>query len=133
MVQIVPMQKPIPTQPQQNSSNKVLGNKGEKIAKTYLLKKGYSFVAQNFRQPIGEIDLIFTKRISIIFVEVKSRSSSKFGNPEEAISKGKLSHIRKSAELFLIKNPQFQSFSPQIDVVAIDTATSEIRHWEAVY
>lgn len=110
-----------------------LGKAGEDLAKNFLLAKGYNFLTSNFSCKSGEIDLIFIYRVSIIFVEVKTRSNPNFGNPEEAVNKGKLKHLRKSAEIFLLQNSQYQNFQPRIDVVAIDLASKEVRHYEAVY
>jgi putative endonuclease len=54
------------------------------------------------------------------FIEVKTRSSEKFGFPEEAVSKNKLRHLQKAAEIFLTKNPQYQNCQLRIDVAAIE-------------
>lgn len=119
--------------PQPNNSKQVLGRKGEEIAKNYLVSKGLKHIESNFKCQSGEIDLIFIYRTSIIFVEVKTRTNPNFGNPEEAITKGKLSHLRKAAQFFLLRNPKYTDFSPRIDVVAIDLTTQDVRHYEGVY
>jgi len=119
--------------PQPNNFKQILGKKGEDIAREFLADKGYSFVEANFNCNSGEIDLIFTHRVSIIFVEVKTRTNLNFGHPEEAITRGKLSHLRKAAQIYLLRNPKYRDFSPQIDVVAVDMISAEVRHWEAVY
>lgn len=54
-------------------NRKLLGNRGEKIAKDFLLKKGYTLIAQNYRQGHLEIDLIFETSKQVVFVEVKTR------------------------------------------------------------
>jgi len=127
------MATPLQPNPQPNNFKQLLGKKGEDIASRLLLDKGYTFVQSNFRCDSGEVDLIFTYRINIIFVEVKTRTNPNFGHPEEAVTKGKLSHLRKAAQFFLLRNPQYQHYSPRIDVVAIDLTTNDVRHYEAVY
>ncbi len=66
--------------------NKILGNLGETIAENYLKKSGYNIVCKNFRCSIGEIDIIALNKNSLIFVEVKTRTSTKFGYPKEAVT-----------------------------------------------
>ncbi|PIP52799.1 YraN family protein [Candidatus Beckwithbacteria bacterium CG23_combo_of_CG06-09_8_20_14_all_34_8] len=133
MVQTIVMEKTLQNNNSSSNYNQKLGKDGEDIAKKLLLEKGFTFIDSNFSCNLGEIDLIFSHRITIIFVEVKTRTSNHLGNPEEAITKGKLSHLRKAAQFFLLKNPQYKNFQPRIDVVAIDLATKDVRHYEAVY
>jgi len=68
---------------------------------------------------LGEIDLIFQDKDILVFVEVKTRFSPLFGNPEEAVTKSKIRSIIKTAQCFKLKNPKL-SDSLRIDVVAID-------------
>ena len=64
----------------------ILGKKGETIAKEYLLEKSYSIVEKNWRYVKAEIDLIAQKEDVIVFVEVKTRSSNNYGDPESFVS-----------------------------------------------
>lgn len=84
---------------------KRLGNFGEKVAAEYLKKHGYTIRGRNFRCAFGEIDLVAEKEQTIVFAEVKTRSSDTFGTPAEAVSRKKQRHIWKSAELYLSENP----------------------------
>lgn len=73
------------------NSKKETGDIGEQTAKNYFLEKGYRFLASNFTYDKLEIDLVFEEPVKkiLIFVEVKTRSSLRFGAPEEAINKYK--------------------------------------------
>ena len=99
---------------------KSLGNLGENLALKHLQKnKGYKFIERNFRSKFGEIDLILQDKDVLVFVEVKTRFSQSFGNPEEAVTPWKIRSIIKTAQYFSLKHPKLPE-SIRIDVVAID-------------
>ncbi|MGF7431737.1 YraN family protein [Thermoanaerobacterium thermosaccharolyticum] len=100
-------------------NNKILGNLGESIAEKYLLKSGYVVVSKNFRCPIGEIDIIALNKNSLIFVEVKTRTSTKFGHPKEAVNYYKKNKIIKVAETFLSYNKKYTNYLSRFDVIEI--------------
>ncbi len=77
--------------------NQKIGRWGEEIASAYLQKRGYKFVDANVRTPYGEIDLILRLNEITIFVEVKTRTSTRYGYPEEAITPQKQQHMLESA------------------------------------
>ena len=115
-----------------NSRNIQLGKWGEQQAEKFLLEKGYQILTRNVRTPYGEIDLIAQKDEILVFVEVKTRSSRTYGNPEEAVTETKLTHMIDSAESYLQENTDsLQDW--RIDVIAV-TKTSgynpEIIHFE---
>lgn len=100
------------------TSNQALGAWGEQTARAYLEELGFSFVAENVRTPYGEIDLVMRKDTQTHFVEVKTRRSSRFGFPEEAVDEHKAAHLIDSAQSFLQEHPEYDT-GWQIDVVAI--------------
>lgn len=112
---------------------KNLGAWGEQTARNYLEELGFEFLYANFRTPYGELDLIMRKDEQIHFIEVKTRSSTQFGFPEEAVDQNKANHLIASAENFLQENPDLDS-GWQIDVVAIwvqkDRKKPEIKYFE---
>lgn len=75
----------------------IFGNQGEALAKKYLVKNKYKILETNYVNPIGEIDIIAQDKDTIVFVEVKARSSTKFGFPREAVTPFKQNKIRKVA------------------------------------
>lgn len=90
-------------------NTKILGNIGEAHAEAYLKKQGYKILERNFKNRIGEIDLIAEKGDVITFVEVKSRSSNKFGMPKDAVNFHKQFKIKKVAESYLLSAKKYYS------------------------
>jgi len=80
-----------------------IGKFGEDIASKYLQEKGYKIIERNYRTFLGEIDIISEYKGTIIFVEVKTRRSDRFGYPEEAINLNKQRKIIKNALCYLAK------------------------------
>ncbi len=117
-----------------------LGKRGEEIAARYLSDGGYRVVARNWRCPQGEIDLITSVDDEVIFVEVKTRSSLRFGHPFEAISVAKLARLRRLAMAWC----QAESEMPgrgrprriRIDVVAVIAPPGQepvVEHLKGVF
>lgn len=77
------------------------GSDGENAAAEYLIAKGYEVVARNYRCGRAEIDLIVKKKNWLVFVEVKTRSSSTFGFPEEFVGRMKEDLILMAAEQYM--------------------------------
>ncbi|WP_276620076.1 YraN family protein [Syntrophomonas wolfei] len=109
--------------------NRELGLWGEELAAQYLGKKGYKILERNFYTRYGELDLVCEKDDNIVFVEVKTRRSTRFGSPEEAITPRKMGNMKKAAILYLKSSPRF---FPEIsfDVVSIlvEDGKSRINH-----
>ena len=80
-----------------------IGKYGEELACKYLESKGYKIKERNYRTFLGEIDIICEYKKNIVFVEVKTRRSDKFGYPEEAINFIKQRKIIKNALCYLSK------------------------------
>lgn len=84
-----------------------VGEIGERAAVQFLSSSGYKILLQNFKSKTGEIDIIACHRDTIIFVEVKTRRSTLYGNPSEAVTYTKQRKIIKTALCYLkqINNP----------------------------
>lgn len=95
-----------------------LGRIGEDQAVIFLKRSGYSIVHTNYKTRIGEIDVIAKDGKVICFIEVKTRSSTRFGIPEEAVSLQKQRQISKSALLFLKQNKLLDN-PARFDVVSV--------------
>lgn len=80
----------------------VTGKQGEQEAENYLKRVGYRIVEKNFRSKIGEIDIIAIEGNELVFVEVKTRSSTFWGNPAEAIQSKKLHSIIRTSQYYLL-------------------------------
>lgn len=85
-------------------NNKELGDKGEAIASDYLQKEGYQIEARNYRYSRNEVDIIARKNDLMIFVEVKTRTSTYFGYPEESVTRRKAELIMQAAENYIFEN-----------------------------
>lgn len=100
-----------------------LGRKGEELAVAYLKSKGFRIIARNFRSKVGEIDIIACEKDTLVFIEVKTRWSIKFGLPEEAVTPWKLRSIVKTSQYFKMLHPELPE-SLRVDVVAISLLPS---------
>ena len=98
-------------------NNKHTGDKGETIAANFLQRKGFEILERNWRHKHLEIDIIASKNDKLFFIEVKTRTNTKFGLPEESITKAKMNHLKVGAEGYLALNPQWEKI--QFDVISI--------------
>ncbi len=96
----------------------LFGKKAEDFATDLLQKNGYKILERNFRSRFGEIDIIAQDRDTLVFVEVKARTSRRFGLPEEAVTPSKLWKIQKTAEYYSVTHPTLPK-KLRIDVVAL--------------
>ncbi len=81
------------------------GNNAEDLAEEYLRNLGYEIVARNYTISHNEIDIIAKEGNYLVFVEVRSKSGTGYGKPEESLSVGKRKQVRKAAEMYLMQNP----------------------------
>ena len=108
-------------------STKVQGDIGEELACKYLLQNGYKILERNFRIRGGEIDVIALDGETLVYIEVKTRTSYVFGKPEETITWRKLKFLERATKFYrakrknLIKLPDLE----RIDFVGVDLSDSE--------
>lgn len=107
-------------------NRRILGQKGEEIACKALEKDGYRIIEKNFRCRQGEIDIIAEDKGVICFIEVKARSSDRFGFPEEAVTHWKRKKLWTVAVVYLGKR-RIKSRDMRFDVVSVDLKTEEAR------
>lgn len=107
-----------------------IGERGELRAAEYLQNKGFYILERNYRTRRGEIDLICADDRYLVFVEVKTRSSTSFGMPCEAVTSVKQRKLVLAAQQWLYNHPT--ELQPRFDVVEIlvspDRSTCRIRH-----
>lgn len=70
---------------------------GEKLAGDFLKKRGYHILETNYRCREGEIDIVARHKDSLVFIEVRTKSSAEFGSPEESITPAKMEKLRATA------------------------------------
>ena len=113
-----------------------LGKTGETIASEYLMKNGYIILEKNYRNFLGEIDIIVKHKNEVIFIEVKTRKSNQYGYPEETIHLAKQKKIIKTASGY-ITGKMLKGKNYRFDVVLIyfskNNNIEKIRHIENAF
>lgn len=92
---------------------------GEKLACEFLGNNGYKIIERNFRCPGGEVDIIAQRQDTLVFIEVRTKSSRQFGSPEESITPTKMEHMRNVAAYYWQSRSNLPE-SWRIDVIAIE-------------
>jgi putative endonuclease len=115
---------------------RLLGDKGERLAARFLRQQGLRIIARNFKNHIGEIDLIALDGDQVVFVEVKTRKSTKFGQPVEAVGYAKQKKITQVA-LSYLKKHKLMERSTRFDIVGIiwpdGSKTPEVKHYRHAF
>lgn len=111
-----------------------LGQWGEATAASFLMENGFKIIAKNYRNWQSEIDLIATKDDMLIFVEVKTRTGTAFGMPEEFVNATKAKLIMRAAEQYIFdadweKDVRFDIVS----VLTLPDGSTDIRHIEDAF
>ena len=112
-------------------SNKSLGQYGEVLARQYLQAQGYRILEENFKNKLGEIDLIAQDGKTICFVEVKTRQSLKQGQPYEAVNPWKIRKLSQMALSYLKYKFHSLEIPSRFDVISIvqdKTGSPSIQH-----
>ena len=107
-----------------------IGAQGEADAKAFLVQKGAKILEANYRRPTGEIDIIARQGRTLLFVEVKRRSSLRYGRPSEAVDRQKQAHILRTAQLYLQEKGVVDT-PVRFDV--IEVLPGQIRHIENAF
>ena len=107
------------------------GVEGEARACSMLAKSGYTIRERNFRHRMSEIDIIAEKENCLIFVEVKTRSSSAFGHPEEFVSRNQQKKILEAAD-FYIEKQDWQG-DIRFDIISIIQGQDPVHLKDAFY
>ena len=106
-------------------NKRLIGSAGESAAAGALKKKGLHVLQRNFRRGPGEIDLIAQDGRTIVFVEVKQRTTVRYGQPAEAVNRTKQQRIVRTAMLYLAEN-NLDDVPVRFDIVEV--LPDEIRH-----
>lgn len=96
-----------------------IGRRGEDLAAAHLAQLGFEIVERNYRSRWGEIDIICRLGTLLVFVEVRAKTTYRFGTPEESINRVKMSRIRKTAMEYLRNNPAGRPVKLRFDVIAV--------------
>ena len=104
------------------------GSRFEQQACAFLQAQGLILIAQNWQQPkVGELDLIMLEKgqawSTLVFIEVRQRQRSGFGDAALSVTKNKQNKIIKAARYFLQQHPEYNDYECRFDVIAYDTNT----------
>ena len=94
-----------------------LGKKGEQLAVDYLISKGYTIVQRNYRFQKAEVDIIAKKEDTLAIIEVKTRSTSDFGNPQDFVKPKQIQRLVKAVDEYV--NVNNLDVEVRFDIIAI--------------
>lgn len=100
------------------NKKQIEGKFGEDKATKYLEGLGYEIICNNFRCMQGEIDIIAKDGRELVFIEVKTRTSKKYGEAKEAVHKNKQKHVLNAIKYYLYKN-NLEDAMVRIDVIEV--------------
>lgn len=113
-----------------------LGRSGEAVARSFLERKGFDFLAANWRCRSGELDLVMREDETLVFVEVKTRHGEDAGRAEEGLSIAQGRRILTAAEWFIGEHPELEAAIWRVDLVAVtldaNGAVERVTHWTDV-
>ena len=111
------------------TSQSSIGYWGEVQACHFLKQKGYFLVARNYRIGRAEIDLIFHHDGVCVFVEVKTRSGNRYGDPVDFVREVQKERILLSAQIFLQNRPKIEEIRFDIASIFGNRKRYELKHW----
>ena len=108
----------------------LMGRKGERLACRFLMKQGCDILARRFQARRGEIDLIALEGETLVFVEVKTRASSAFGDPWEFVGWEKQQSLQSAGEEFIVRY-DLGRYAYRFDIVSVlaPGAPRQEIHW----
>ena len=110
-----------------------LGKKGEQLAVNYLMNEGYKIVERNWRFQKAEIDIIATKEKMLISVEVKTRSTNDYGNPQDFVNPKKIKLMVLAMNEYILKNNL--DIELRFDIIAItkNKSSFNVEHFQDAF
>ena len=96
------------------------GARGEDLAATFLRRQGYRILERNYRCPLGEMDIIAREGKTVVFIEVKTRSTDRFGPPQAAVGPQKQRRMT-SVALCYLKARGWLEVPARFDIAAVST------------
>lgn len=110
-----------------------LGEKGEQLAVEFLQKEGYTILEKNWRFKKAEVDIIAQKKDMLVSVEVKTRTSNYFGNPQDFVNQKKIQLLVEAINEYVISKDL--DVEVRFDIIAIiqNKSTTQIEHLEDAF
>lgn len=113
-------------------NNKNLGDLGESIARKYLEKNGYLILDTNYRALGTEIDIVAKDLDELVFVEVKTRSSHRYGEAYEAVNEFKIKNIIQTSISYIEKN-MYYDLMVRYDIIEVYINEKKINHIKSAF
>lgn len=110
-----------------------LGKKGEALAQQYLEQNGYLILEKNWRLGPNEVDIIAYKDHEIVFVEVKTRTTDDFGDPEKFVTPAKQRAYIRMANNYVLRYEREEEVRFDIIAVVVNTAGCSINHLQRAF
>ncbi|WP_459210504.1 YraN family protein [Aquimarina rhabdastrellae] len=110
-----------------------LGKEGEKLAKDFLIKKGYEILEQNYRYQKAEVDIIAKYRETLIVIEVKTRSTIDYGDPQDFVKPKQIQQLVKAIDYYIEERDL--DIEVRFDIIAIikNKKGIQIEHLEDAF
>ncbi len=112
--------------------NKITGNRGETLAAEHLMMKGYKILGRNYSSKWGEVDIIARIKDTVVFVEVKTKTTDKYGEPWEMVNTWKIEQVKKMGEVWCREYGWEGRVRVDVVGVYLDGESPRIEHWESV-
>ncbi|WAC00821.1 YraN family protein [Lacinutrix neustonica] len=115
------------------AQHNALGKKGEQLAVDFLIKNGYDIVARNYRFDKAEVDIIAKLEETLAIIEVKTRSTIDFGNPQDFVKPKQIQRLVKAVDAYV--NLNGLEVDVRFDIIAIvkEGKTFTIEHLENAF
>jgi putative endonuclease len=115
------------------AQHNLLGKKGEQLATDFLVKKGYNIIERNYRFEKAEVDIIAKQKDTLAIIEVKTRSSIDFGNPQDFVKPSQIKRLVKAVNEYV--NDNDLNVDVRFDIIAIikDGNHYKIEHLENAF
>jgi putative endonuclease len=118
------------------SINKIIGDFGEDLAVQYLSKKGYAILDRNTKISYGEIDIVAKINDTIVFVEVKTRTTNTSGSADDSLTRKQINNLKKTLNLYLYSK-HYSRDKARLDLLVIDIDKNKkiarIKHYRDIY
>ena len=112
-----------------------IGKFGEELAKNFLIKHGYKIIGINIKISYQEVDIVAKKNKTIIFIEVKTRTSLSLGSADMALTDTKMENLKKVLENYIYEKKLDENFI-RLDLIAIDInkqkKLAKIKHYKDI-
>ena len=115
------------------AKHKILGHEGEDIAAKYLEQKGYAVLDRNWRCGHKDLDLVVTKDNVVVFVEVKTRTGTEWGDPVDAVTDRKIRRIVNSADAYIRFNQIDMDARFDIVSIVVEDGEFKVEHIEQAF